>query len=56
MLDHNELELALDLLEEIGEENLCPRGFWLSLKLAANDMGLDNRANYYTQKLSNEMT
>jgi hypothetical protein len=24
MLDHNELELALDLLEEIGEQNLCP--------------------------------
>lgn len=56
MLDHNELELALDLLEEIGEQNLCPREFWLSLKLAANDMGLDKRANYYTQKLSNEMT
>lgn len=55
MLEHNELELALDQLEEIGEENICSREFWMLLKLAASTMGLDNRADYYTQKLTDEM-
>jgi hypothetical protein len=43
-LDHNELELALDQLEGLGDLNDCPGGFWRNLEKAADLMGLDERA------------
>ena len=39
-LDHNELELALDELEELGNLVPCRGGFWRDLTRAAESMGL----------------
>ena len=39
-LDHNELELALDELEAIGEDNKMPPAYWRELLSAATRMGL----------------
>jgi hypothetical protein len=50
-LDHNELELALDQLESLGDLNDCPGGFWRNLQKAADLMGLDDRAATLHQKL-----
>ena len=41
---HNELELAFDELEGLGNENNCGRGFWLQLHAAAENMGLLDKA------------
>ncbi len=43
-LSHNELELALDDLETLGEETNCGREYWLALVAAADQMGLQQRA------------
>jgi hypothetical protein len=43
-LDHNELELAMDELLFIGKEAGYPSTFFLHLKLAAQNMGLTERA------------
>jgi hypothetical protein len=40
-LDHNELELALDELESLGEDNTTPPAYWEHLRSAAERMGLD---------------
>jgi hypothetical protein len=49
-LDYNELELALDQLEGLGELNDCRGGFWRSLEKAAALMGLEERAASLHQK------
>lgn len=49
-LDHNELELALDQLEGLGDLNDCPGGFWRDLEKAADLMGLDKRAATFHRK------
>ena len=46
-LEHNELELALDQLEALGDLNNAPSGFWRSLAQAATWMGLHERAEQY---------
>lgn len=54
-LDHNELELALDMLEEAALESTskAPKELWLKLKEAAKSMGLDDRNELYNQQLQN---
>src|SRR5690349_14739432 len=42
-LEHNELELALDTLEELGHLVRCRGGFWRDLERAAENMGLVER-------------
>ena len=39
-LGHNELELALDELEALGEDNAAPPAYWELLQSAAERMGL----------------
>lgn len=40
-LAHDEWEVALDLLEELGDEWTAPTGFWEELERAAGAMGLE---------------
>lgn len=42
-LSHNELELALDVLEDAGRGQQVSREFWWNLKKAAEVMGLSER-------------
>ena len=42
-LEHNELELALDVLEELGHLASARGGFWRDLESAAENMGLRDR-------------
>jgi hypothetical protein len=42
-LRHNELELALDILEELGHLIPARGGFWRDLERAAENMGLVDR-------------
>lgn len=44
-LDHNELELALDALVEVGDDRGAEAVFWLALAEAAREMGLNDRAD-----------
>jgi hypothetical protein len=46
-LDHNELELACDMLEHYGEHNVVSAEFWLALSDAATKMQLADRAGQY---------
>ena len=49
-LEHNEHELALDILQEAGEL-VAPRGgFWKDLIRAAQNMGLTKRIPYFESK------
>ncbi|WP_323773543.1 hypothetical protein [Alcanivorax sp.] len=52
-LDHNELELALDMLEGAALEATSkpPEGIWVKLKEAAKSMGLEDRIEFYNQKI-----
>lgn len=43
-LEHNELELALDQLEGLGELNTIPPAYWMNLANAAETMDLHERA------------
>jgi hypothetical protein len=43
---HNELECALDMLQEIGELVPCRGGFWRNLERAAKTMELLGRVPY----------
>lgn len=43
LLRHNELELALDELENVGHTRKVSRNYWCNLKKAAEVMGLSNR-------------
>ncbi|MBR0970756.1 MULTISPECIES: hypothetical protein [Bradyrhizobium] len=42
-LDHNELELALDILEQLGHLTSAKGGFWRDLERAAENMALAER-------------
>ncbi|MBC9877178.1 hypothetical protein G8O24_07435 [Bradyrhizobium sp. INPA01-394B] len=42
-LEHNELGLALDALEELGHLLSAQGGFWRDLERAAENMGLSDR-------------
>ena len=53
-LDHNELELAFDELEGIGDEMGCSRRFWQELLAAAENMGLDDHSSRCRKRLTNE--
>jgi hypothetical protein len=49
-LDHNEHELALDMVQDMGEL-VAPRGgFWKDLVRVAENMGLLNRIPYFESK------
>lgn len=50
-LEHNELELALDELEGLGEINRVPREFWIHLRDAALEMQLEERRLRLDRKL-----
>ncbi|WP_394170716.1 hypothetical protein [Saccharospirillum alexandrii] len=54
-LDHNELELALDMLEEAALEATSkpPAEIWIKLGEAANSMGLVDRCEFYSKKIQN---
>jgi hypothetical protein len=45
-LDHNELELACDMLEAYAKEHPVKRGFWLALRDAATKMHLPSATRY----------
>jgi hypothetical protein len=46
-LDHNELELACEMLEVYAEEHPVSREFWLALRDASVKMKLHDRAARY---------
>ena len=50
-LHHNELELGLEQLQELGELCFAPKEFWLELLLAAESMGLKAYSEYLRQRL-----
>ena len=50
-ISHNELELALDVLEAAGEEVSVNRDYWWNIKKAAEVMGLLDRLNTLRAKL-----
>ena len=43
-LEHNELELALDALEHLAESSTLPTTVWEAFAIAADSMGLVERA------------
>jgi hypothetical protein len=49
-IDHNELGLALDTLEEIGEFIHCRGRYWRDLERAALTMDLNERAAAFHKK------
>ena len=51
-LDHNELELALDALAEVGVARQAASEFWLALVEAAREMGLHERADQLNRRSS----
>ena len=48
---HNELELALDELEDLGLTNTPPAEFWRELAMAAENMELSDRAAELQQRM-----
>jgi len=51
-LEHNELELALDMLEELGYLVSAHGGFWRDLERAAENMGLVDRLPAFRKAFS----
>src|SRR5262245_12598005 len=49
-LDHNELELALDMLQELGDLVPCRGGYWRNLERAAETMELQDRIPYLRER------
>ena len=49
-LDHNELELALDMLQELGDLVPCRGGYWRNLERAAETMELRDRIPYFRER------
>lgn len=49
-LEHNEHELALDMLQELGELVQARGGFWKDLVRAAENMELPQRVPYFKKK------
>ena len=50
-LRHNEMELALDELEDLGLTNAPGPEFWRQLMQAAENMGLSERAADFERKI-----
>lgn len=50
-LRHNEMELALDELEDLGLTNAPPPEFWRQLVQAAENMGLSERASDFERRM-----
>ena len=50
-LRHNEMELALDELEDLGLTSNPPAEFWRNLLHAADNMALEDRAAAYKRKM-----
>ena len=50
-LRHNEMELALDELEDLGLTNEPPPEFWRQLVQAAENMGLSERATDFERRM-----
>jgi hypothetical protein len=50
-LGHNELELALDELADVGAGNSAPAEFWSKLGRAAENMGLKGHVAKFERKL-----
>jgi hypothetical protein len=50
-LEHNELGLALEALEALGDEHAVPDAFWAALLPAADRMGLTAAADRIRQRL-----
>lgn len=50
-LEHNELELALDELELLGEENFVPCDYWAALAEAAAEMKLMEHTKRYRKRV-----
>jgi hypothetical protein len=46
-LEHNELELALDQLEDLAQVNAVPPAFWAALSEAAAEMELSDHEGRY---------
>ena len=46
-LDHNELDLALDELEEVGRQRTAGDDFWYALGDAAQELGRSDDAQRY---------
>lgn len=55
-LEHNELGLALDQLEEVGELNTVPPAYWKNLANAAQTMELNERAGTLMDKFEFALT
>ena len=53
-LDHNELELACDMLESFGDKHTVTREFWVALRDAAAKMQLGDAVARYEQRLSTD--
>ena len=49
-IDHNELECALDMLQEAGDLGAPHGGFWRSLERAAETMQLTERIPYFREQ------
>ncbi len=49
-LEHKELELALNRLQELGDLVPCCGGFWRNLERAAQTMRLHDRMPYFRQR------
>ena len=52
-LRHNEMELALDELEDLGLTNAPPADFWRHLIFAAESMELSERAGDFKRRMGN---
>jgi hypothetical protein len=50
-LQHNELELACEMLETYGDEHPVSKEFWDALRSAAMRMGLTEKAKRYQERL-----
>ena len=50
-LRHNEMELALDELEDLGLTSAPPAEFWRHLMYAAESMALGDRAAEYKRRM-----
>ncbi|WOT03969.1 hypothetical protein [Shewanella youngdeokensis] len=48
-LEHNELELAMNALDDLGLLCNAPDNFWHQLKLAASNMGLTSEVQRFKQ-------
>jgi hypothetical protein len=52
-IDHNELELACDILEAYAEDQMVSKDFWLGLRDAPKKMKLPDHAARYERNISN---